>query len=300
MISVIIPTYKNKDLLIENLNHNLLYLNDCEVVVVNDDPDNSLRLDMEKFPQVKLVENKTNMGFAPSMNVGIANSTGEYLFFLNNDVVLSDPSYLSAVEYLKNNDKAFAVTFAQLEKDNTIVGKNKIYWEKGFFQHMKAQTTDSGPTAWAECGSCLVDRKKFMEIGGFDEIYAPFYWEDVDLSYRAYKKGYEVRYDPLILVKHEHETTTSKFFSPDQVKTIAQRNQFIFIWKNINDGALFVSHLFAMFKLILMSVVKGDTNTLTAFGMAFALIGEIMKKRKAQNSTKTVEDKKIIDMFNKV
>ncbi len=300
MISVIIPTYKNIELLIDNLNKNLPFLGDCEIIVVNDDPERSVLADLKEFPKVKLIENKLNLGFAPSMNAGVANSTGDYLLFLNNDVVLKDATYLSAEKYLQDNQKVFAVTFAQVEKDNTIVGKNRIYWENGFFQHGRASSLGGGITAWAECGSCMVDRKKFLEIGGFDESYAPFYWEDVDLSYRAYKRGYEVYYDPLIVVAHEHETTTSKFYSPDQIKTIALRNQLIFIWKNIKDGGLVWDHRMKLLRLLVTSVVKGDINVIIAFVMALRSMQAAAKKNAGKDTPVKITDTSLINKLKTV
>lgn len=300
MISIIIPTYKNKQLLLSNLSHNVPFFGDCEIVVINDDPDESLKVDLQEYPQIHLIENHKNLGFSPSMNLGVKASSGEYLFFLNNDVLLRDASFLQAVEYLKTSPNTFAVTFAQVERDNTVVGKNRIYWENGFFHHASAVSRERGLSAWAECGSCIVDRKKFLEIGGFDEMYAPFYWEDVDLSYRAYKRGYDVQYNPLIVVNHEHESTTGKFFSPDQVKMIAQRNQMLFIWNNISDSGMVFSHIMALVRMNFSAIVRGNTVFLTAFIMALGYLPQIFSNKSKQKQGIKCTDQEIISQFQKV
>lgn len=241
-LSVVIPTYKNKAMMLKNLKHNLSFLTDCEIIIVNDFPAQSLKEDLKEFKQVILLENQMNLGFGETVNKGVQKASTEHVMLLNTDVVLTDKSYEKAFQHFKNEPSLFAVSFAQKEKNGTIVGKNRIYWEKGFFQHSKADTMEFGINAWAEGGSCIVNTQKFLELKGFDAIYAPFYWEDIDLSYRAWKKGYKILFDPEILVEHHHESTIGKYFDGKKVESIAFRNQLLFIWKNIQDPIFSATH----------------------------------------------------------
>lgn len=243
MISVIIPTYKNRELFLNNLKHNLPFLKGCEVIVVNDDPSESLKKNLITFKNVILIENTENLGFGMSVNQGVKNTKGSYLLLLNNDVLLSDNSYLNSFKHFENDPNLFAVSFSQEEKDGTIVGKNAIFWKNGFFHHKRVIDNHFGNNGWAEAGSCLIDKKKFLELKGFDPAYSPFYWEDVDLSYRATKKGWKILFDPQIKVIHHHESTISKYYSREKIKTIAFRNQLIFTWKNINNIKTILEHL---------------------------------------------------------
>ena len=192
---------------------------------------------------IVLVENKTNLGFAGAIDVGIKHTNNRYVILLNSDVLLHDTSYLSALSKIRDDETLFAISFAQREQNNMTVGKNTIYWRDGFFHHKKAGDLNAGINGWAEGGACIIDKKKYEEIGGFDKLFSPFYWEDVDLSYRAWKKGFKILFDPNIIVDHHHESTIKKFFSVSTIKKIAYRNQFIFIWKNIDDTMLLLSHL---------------------------------------------------------
>ncbi|MEK7079547.1 MAG: glycosyltransferase family 2 protein [Patescibacteria group bacterium] len=292
MISVVIPTFKNIEELIVNLKHNLPFFKGCEVIVVNDNPDESIKKSLEMFPQIVLIENHTNLGFAGTAHKGITHAKHDYIMLLNSDVILNDSSYMNAVTSMQKNQNIFAISFAQKEKNGTTVGKNSIYWKDGFFQHKKASDLKKGVNGWAEGGSCMINKKLYKEIGGFDPIYAPFYWEDIDLSYRAWKAGYQVFFDPEIIVTHYHESTIVKYFSSEFIRTIAYRNQFIFIWKNIEDNALLLAHV-SRVKWSLPVMIFKNHEYVKGFWSALLLLPIIMQKRKKY----TISDQNILNKF---
>lgn len=294
MISIVIPTYKNVKAFVENMRHNLPFIKGYEIIVVNDFPGESIAHEMRKFPEVILIENKKNMGFAGAVDTGIRTARNPFVMLLNSDVLLLDNSYIKAEVRLKKNSKLFAVSFAQREKNGTIVGKNRVYWKAGFFSHEKAADMATGITAWAEGGACMLNKKIYEAIGGFDPLYSPYYWEDIDLSYRAWKDGYEIIFDRTILVEHHHESTIAKYFDRNRIKTIAYRNQFFFIWKNVTDKRLINSHLARIGKSVLPMIVQ-DPPFVKGLFLAFAKIGEVRDKRK-QSYTK-IGDQAIINKF---
>ena len=294
MISVVIPTYKNKEELIKNLKHNFEFLKDCEVIVINDDPDASITNDLKIFPDLILAENNTNLGFAGAVHRGIKQAKGDFIMLLNSDVLLNDTSYLKAIDMLRKDENTFAISFAQKEKDGTPVGKNQIYWESGFFQHKKASNLKTGINGWAEGGACIVNKKLYEKVGGFDSLYSPFYWEDIDLSYRAWKSGYQILFNPDILVTHHHESTIGTYFTKDKIRIIAYRNQFIFIWKNIENNALLLSHIGRLICSLPVMMFK-DFSFVTGFWNALLLLPKIISKRKKSK----INDKEILDKFQR-
>ena len=254
-ISIVIPVYKNEELFKKNLLINMPYFKDLEIIIVNDDPSHSIEQTLSLWPHITLIENKKNIGFAGTVHTGILQAKGEIVLLLNTDVILKDTSYLSAINHFQNNKELFAVSFAQVEKNNEIVGKNIFFWKNGFIQHSKAPDLSFGFNGWAEGGSCMIDKSKYLELNGFDTIYSPFYWEDIDLSYRAWKSGYTILFDPSILVEHHHESTIGSFFSKNYITTIAYRNQLLFIWKNITDETLRHEHTTALIKQLIKSLL---------------------------------------------
>ncbi len=284
MISVIIPTFKNKKQFLHNLKLNLSYLDDCELIIVNDNPDVSLKKELKEYNNLNLIENKKNLGFGPSVNEGVKKAKNNLIMLLNDDVLLLNDSYKLAIEEFKKNRSLFAVSFTQKEKNNEIVGKNKIVWRYGLFYHLKSKNLKPGINAWAEGGASLVDKKKFLILKGFDNIYKPFYWEDVDLSYRAWKLGYRIVFNPNIIVEHHHESTIGKLFSKEYVKKTAYRNQFLFIWKNISGLLLFKHIILLAYNLLYYSLLKREKEFLVGFIEAIKMLGQIDRTEKYKTS----------------
>lgn len=297
MISVIIPTYQNKKQLLANLKHNLRFLSGCEIIVVNDDPSQSLRDDLKPFASVTLVENKKNLGFGPTMNEGVKKAKNSYVMFLNDDVLLHDEEYRKSLKYFKDRPLLFALSFAQTEGRDTIVGKNRIYWSRGLFRHSTAHNLQEGINAWAEGGACVIHKNKFLELDGFDSLYSPFYWEDIDLSYRAWKRGYQVRFTPDVKVEHRHESTIGTLFSKKYIQTIAYRNQFIFIWKNISDTRLIFGHILFLPYLFILFLIRGQILFIKGFLGAVQYRESIVQKRSHEKSMMKIQDRTILNMF---
>ncbi len=239
-VSIIIPVYKKLNEFSQYLQHNTQYFGECEVIIVNDDPNAHLPKDIPAIDfsnrKVVWINHQENQGFARSVNDGATQATGEYLFLLNTDVKLLDSSWRNILpEFLKNSN-LFAISLAQKEKDGRIVGRNELYFKSGLFQH-RSSSSDSGlgtrdlallPTSWAEGGSALIRKSMWEQLHGFDEAYSPFYWEDVDLSYRAKQRGWQVFFAPGVVVEHHHETTIGTEYTKSQVHEIAFRNQLYF------------------------------------------------------------------------
>ena len=297
MISVVIPVFKNTELFLANLKHNLPYLAGCEIIIVNDDPSESIRHDLKTF-HIILIENDRNLGFGESVNRGVNKARGEFVLLLNSDVVVQDSSYKKALNFFKKNAALFAVSFAQIEKDGSTVGKNSFYWARGMFYHRKATDLTFGANGWAEGGSCLIHKKKFMQLSGFDNLYKPFYWEDIDLSYRAWKAGYEILFDSKVVMTHHHESTIGKYFSEDVIKTAAFRNQFIFIWKNITDPDLSFSHVALLFWNMVYYMLKSEFNFFKGFIRASFMLQKILAKKYVQQKQYIYKDREILKKFH--
>jgi GT2 family glycosyltransferase len=264
--------------------------------VVNDDPSESIKTILKDLPNITIIENEKNLGFGPTVNKGVKVATGDYILLLNSDVLLYDDTYKKSFRYFTDN-LVFAVSFAQKEASDQIVGKNKIFWHKGFLQHSRVENLQFGINGWAEGGSSLIDKKKFDVLKGFDPIYAPFYWEDIDLSYRAWKKGWKVFFDPQIVVEHHHETTISAFFNKKIIQTIAYRNQIICIWKNIHDTNLMVSHIINLALMIIKAAFAGDTVFLRGVAQAIKRLKIVLQSRKEVHQK--IKDNEIFSQFSK-
>lgn len=289
-ISIVIPVYKNTEMFFKYLKVNKKYFEGCEVIITNDYPLENITSQVKKvFPGAIVINNTVNLGFAGNVNRGVLRSTRDYIFLMNSDVVLTDDSFLSELKYFVNDDKLFAVGFAQTERDGKIVGANQVYFKNGLISHSYRQSITNYPSSnfWAEGGSSIFKKKIFIDLGSFDELYNPFYWEDIDLSYRAWKAGYRILYDPNIKVEHHHESTIGKYFDRYKILRTAFRNQLIFHWKNLTDKDLILKHLLNIPKYIF----------LPGFFDALIKLPEILKSRKKTIKLFVKSDKEILSQF---
>jgi len=245
-ISVVIPNYNGQDLLNKNLPKVIKTCPNCEIIVVDDaSTDDSVDFLQKNFKRIKLIQLAKNKGFAHAVNEGVRKANGDLVLLLNSDVSPRANFLQRPLSHFNRGD-LFAVGFADYSHENgkvIIRGRGGAIFDRGFVKHF-ALTSESGKTLWVSGGSGIFDRYKFLELGGFDVNFAPFYWEDIDLCFRAWQKGYRCLFEPRSKVDHYHEEgvikkSKSEFF----IKTISYKNQFLFVWKNISDPILILEHL---------------------------------------------------------
>ena len=179
-----------------------------------------------------MLVNQKNQRFGASSNRGFRVAQNELVFLINNDVA----PYKDCLKYLIphfDNEKVFAVGCLEHEKHvNEIGGRNKLWFERGMFLHSRYKDLSGGETAWASGGSAVFRKSIFEKIGGFDKLYYPAYWEDIDLSFQARKLGYSILFEPKAQVDHNHETTNRSVFGEQKINEMSWRNARKFTWKN--------------------------------------------------------------------
>ncbi len=150
--------------------------------------------------------------------------------------------------------KTFAVSsqifFDHPSKRREETGKTTAVFRRGMIDYSHSEITSSPlsrayyPVFWAGGGSSAFRKDKFLALGGFQEMYSPAYVEDTDLSYQAWSIGWEVLLAPESIVYHKHRATSLRRFKPSELRVLIARNQFIFLWKNIQDWRLLLCHAF--------------------------------------------------------
>lgn len=293
LISIIIPVYKNYPMFYQNLEKNKKFFNHCELIIVNDYPKKNITQEIKKiFPQAIVINNQNNLGFSKSVNLGAKQAKSNLIFLLNSDVILIDNSFKDSINLFNQYQDLFAVVFAQIEKNQEIFGANYGYFKNGLIHHQKRSINNQDqPTKnfWAEGGASLIRKDIFIKLGMFDDLYSPFYWEDVDLSYQAWKSGYQIVFNPKAKVIHHHESTIGKYFDKKTVKKIAFRNQLIFFWKNVFDKKMIFEHFLNLPKFIFKP----------GFFDALIKLPLIIKKRNQLKKIFKKTDREILNLFNK-
>ena len=222
------------------------------VVVDNGSTDGSVEFVRRQFPQVRVLALDRNYGFTGGNNRGVEGADTEVVILLNNDMVV-DRNFLKPLLDGFYDSSVFAVTsqifFADRTRRREETGKTRARFDRGFFElwHDEIspldETRETIPVLWAGCGSCAIDRKKYQAIGGLDPLYHPFYVEDVDLSYQAWKRGWKCLLAPASRVVHKHRSTTKPKFGQDFVENTIRKNQFLLIWKNVTEASMLLQHL---------------------------------------------------------
>ena len=267
--SVVIPNWNGRDLLERYLPS---VVQACavnpsnEIIVVdNGSADGSAEFVRSNFPQVKLVALERNLGFGGGSNTGVSAAKNDIVVLLNSDMRV-EPGFLAPLLAGFTDNRVFAVScqirFADAGKRREETGLTQGWWEEGGLRvrhRIDDQIRDAYPCFYGGGGSCAFDRRKFLELGGFDPLLAPFYLEDTDLGYLAWKRGWKVLYQPRSVVHHEHRGTIGKRFTQAQIDAVLKKNFILFTWKNIHEWRRLASHFFFMYAGALVSVVFGDS-----------------------------------------
>jgi GT2 family glycosyltransferase/glycosyltransferase involved in cell wall biosynthesis len=253
--SIIVLNWNGKSLLTEGLPSILRAVQvdgrPHEVMVVdNGSTDGSLEYLAEFFPQVRVLALNKNIGFAEGNNAGVKAARNDVVILLNNDMVV-DPGFIGPL--IKGfGPKTFAVSSQIYIQDparkREETGKTAALFRRGMIDYAHRGIADSPlprqyyPVLWAGGGSSAFHRDKFLALGGFHKLYSPAYVEDTDLSYQAWRIGWEVLLAPESIVHHKHRASSNRRFSPKALQALVIRNQFLFIWKNFRSWRLLLSH----------------------------------------------------------
>jgi GT2 family glycosyltransferase len=273
---VAIPAYRN----IESLRHCLRSVEHVaprltERLVVTDDSGNGVvrQALQSEFAHVAWIVHPSNFGFGRSANDAVQACAADIAILLNDDVeLLTDP--VPYLEVAFSQADLFAVTFRSLHDNGTFrEGAKRLVWPMGMPRvlHNPADqaTPHDGaqPSAYAVGGHAAFDRSKFLELGGFDSLFDPFYWEDVDLGARAAKRGWNTVYLPECVVKHAGPSAIRSQHDEQSIQAITARNRLLFAWRHL-PSHLRIAHLASLGFRLAASAVTSNRIFLHAYRAA--------------------------------
>lgn len=315
-VSIVIPNYNGEELLRTNLPNVIAVLQDfaakhhqsVELVIVDDgskDQSKSILSSYEKKKNDGLVTftilyNEHNAGFSTTVNRGVEAATGDIVYLLNSDVC-PEFSFLDPILPHFDDDTVFAVGSMDksVEKDGVVLrGRGVGFWKRGFVLHTKGDN-DKEDTFWVSGGSGAFRRRVWEKIGGLTELMNPFYWEDIDLSYRAQKDGYRLIFEPKSTVVHEHEKGAIKKSATSQkVQMTSYRNQFYFVWLNISDTSLLLSHVLWLPVHLIRACIRRDKAFLLGFLKALFHLPDILQRREKVQKLRKRSDRDVLRQFH--
>jgi len=254
-LSILILNFNGKDLLQKFLPSIIdaakKSKHECKVAVVdNKSSDRSVEFLKENFPTVKTFIAKENRILC-SYNEVLGQLEDEVVILLNNDIKVKD----DFVDYLTEHftDKnTFFVAPKILNFDGTYNGgKSHLFFKFGIIRADVDRDNFQEPGYTQSISTGAFRRDLFLKLGGFDSIYLPGIWEEVDICYRAALRGKKGFYEPRSIIWHDESTTFNREFGARKKIVLAHRNMFLFFWKNISDSKLIAKHiLFLPFRLL--------------------------------------------------
>jgi GT2 family glycosyltransferase len=211
LVSIVIPVYGKLDYTVACLRSLSLHMGEiaAEVIVVDDaSPDRSAEA-LRSIEGLQLIENRQNKGFVGSCNAGAKVARGQYLVFLNNDTQVT-PKWLQALLscFAEEPDCGIAGSRliypdGRLQEAGGWVFNNGNAWNVGRFDSRNASAYRyRRRTDYLSGASVMIRRDLFLSLGGFDERYAPAYYEDTDLAFAVREAGLSVFYEPNSVVVH--------------------------------------------------------------------------------------------------
>ncbi len=274
-VSVVIPNYNG-----------MRFLNEClssinsefvlEIIVVdNGSSDESVDFISENYPEIILIKNNSNYGFAKAVNQGIRLSKGDYVFLLNNDAILHDEYVIDKlVHEIESKQNIFSVSakMLQLYDKNLIDNAGDEYtilgWTKRVGYGKSIEKYNESRDIFSACaGATLYNKNILLELGLFDENFFA-YMEDVDLSFRARLSGYNIRYCANAYAYHYGSGTSGSQYNSFKTR-IAAKNNILVIYKNMVWPLFLINFIFLFLGFLIKTLffVKKGYGRLYLLGL---------------------------------
>ncbi len=273
-----------------------------EVMVIDDcGSDDSLAVLAEEFPWVRAERTPRNLGFQGANNHAAGLTDSPVIMLLNNDIKLHPEALGHLARHFDDPmNPVFAVSGRIYDFDETsfLYGNRGGYFRHGHFHLYEKDEFDDSQTLFACGGAMMVDRTRYLELGGFDSLYHPLYYEEIDLSYRAQKRGWEVVYDAESIAYHKVRGTITRQKKLKQIGRISARNNYLFVFKNILNRNLTREFLWAIPLYLLRDLFAGRFRFWAAFSMALPRLPQALKSRQREREETILDDAEILNRIN--
>ena len=287
-LSIIIVNYNVKEFL-QNLIHSIekasTNLTKEIIIFDNASDDGSVDFIKEKFPQIKLIANQTNLGFGKANNIGLKQATGKYILLINPDTLVAEDTFEKMIQFFESNKNIGLAGCKILNPDGTlqlacrrsfpgpwtsftkVTGLSNLFPNSKIFARYNLTYLDENKSYEVDAisGSFMMMRKEvYGKVDGFDEQFF-MYGEDLDLCYRIQKAGFKVFYVHSTQIIH-YKGESTKRSSIDETKVFYSAMH-LFVKKHLSTSflvgmilrsAIFVRSIFAFIgvrRLIILSVI---------------------------------------------
>lgn len=304
-LSIVIPTWNGLDLLRECLPSVLQAASKyrektgavTELIVVDDGSrDETVSYLPLEFPEVSLAAKPANEGFAAACNEGFKRARYELIGLLNNDVWVHEDYFLRHAEHF-SDPRVFAVTAKVFGWDEPVFMTGGRYgrFRRGFWSvYFNYDIPSKQGREWIEDrrllsayaigGFSTYRRDRVNELGGFNPLLSPFHWEDVDLAYRGWKRGWDVRYEPRSVAYHKVSATIDRNFRKKHVDAVSFRNRLLFHWINLHSPTFLIRHLLMLGIMFFTRILVLDLDFYRALYQALRKLDQVRGLRQSEKA----------------
>jgi GT2 family glycosyltransferase len=310
-VSIVVPNWNGEKLLAENLPFLLEALRrhpgESELIVVDDcSTDGSRDLLRHEFPTVRVERQPRNQGFGPACLRGARAARHPFVALVNSDVRVKADFLAPLLEALEEDPLTFAASPLFLDPDGRVnnLSLRVPYVKRGKlrFRHCDTARLRDHPEAdrlrWYTLyplgGTALVDRRRFLELGGFDPLFHPFYFEDQDLGFRAWRRGWCCKVAPASRVVHASSSTILRFFGRDVVRRAHRRNRPLLLWKNSTSNRRFLASVAFQAQRVLLAMLRLDFSHLGGTVRALRELPAVMRLRRDERKAAVRSDPEIL------
>ena len=275
------------------------------IVIDNKSSDDSGSFVAKNYKNVNFMEMKENRVLC-SFNEAAAGSDADIVIFLNNDLVVDKNFVDPLVNVFLENDNVFlaATKVYNFEGLKVECARTKpiVDWGviKGVPDEGSIKDSSDAVSYTLQGGFGAFDRKKFIELGGYDPLYLPGILEDTDICFRAWLRGYYCYYQPKSIIYHMGKASFKKRFGNKKLLAISHRNTYFFMWKNITDKKILAMNAFFALPRIAYSLIVFKWEIVQGFLWFLAALPKVIdgRARESKNRVYNVRtDREVLGML---
>jgi GT2 family glycosyltransferase len=312
-ISIVIPTWRGRNLLQEYLPSviaaSAFYRStqgaNTEIVVVEDagGDDTVSWLQQAYGGKVRVLEHAQNLGFCSACQTGFENAVFPVVLLLNNDVRLKEDCIAPMVQHFRDQN-VFAVTGKMFnQKGDAFCNGGKVaqfrrgMWSS-YLNYDAIPSAESGTSylSFAAIGAfSAYDREKFLRAGGFDPLIAMY--EDIEISYKAWKRGWLIKYEPRSVAYHDASQTMKRRYRGRSRDRLSRRSRILMHWILLHDRSMFRLHVACMAGQLLTSWIWLDWPLYWAVFTGLQKIAAVRRKRNENRRESVRSDRDLLRLL---
>ncbi len=312
-VSIVIPTWRGRHLL-EAYLPSVIAAADryqprgrTEIVVVDDagGDDTCEWLRNAYGPQIRALKHERNQGFCAACQTGFEAARFPVVLLLNNDVRLSPGCIAPLTEHF-SDPLVFAVTGKILNQreDRFCNGGKVARFRRGMWStYQNYDVIEGTPSnvlllSFTAIGAfSAFDRRKFLDIGGLDPLASMV--EDVEISYRGWKRGWIIHYEPRSVAYHDASQTMGRRYTRRNLDMLSRRNWILMHWMLLHDGGMFGRHVASLTARFLASWLILDWRFYWAIFSGLRNVRTVVRKRRETRRTMVRSDREILEQLER-